>query len=122
MNFHLYVIRREKGVVSAVKKQGHCGACWAYSVISTIESNLAIHMDVDRTLSTQQMIDCAQNGNKGCTGGDTCLLLEWLRQGKIPIFDEETYPMTSEKEDCKSENLIHQGNQNVRVMSYTCDR
>lgn len=79
-----------------VRLQGGCGACYAYAVIEMIEANLAIHQNSTKTLSIQQMIDCAENGNNGCEGGDSCLLLEWLTQNKIKILTEKEYPKSSD--------------------------
>lgn len=113
--------RREKNKVSAVRKQGACGACWAYSVISTIESFLQINKGLERSLSIQQMIDCAQNGNKGCSGGHTCLLLQWLKKEKVPILTESDYPLNPDHSStCK--NGVSADEHYVRVVNYTCDR
>lgn len=119
--FSLYsMYRRGQGFVPAVRKQGSCGACWAYSVVSNIESALAINNQTKVTLSTQQMVDCAQNGNKGCGGGDTCLLLEWLKNDSIKIETESQYPMTEDK------NSICSANDNLtefyNIVDFSCDR
>lgn len=67
------------------------------------------------------MIDCAANGNNGCAGGDTCLLLQWLKKEKVPILTEDEYPINSDQNStCK--NSVHADQHYVRVMNYTCDR
>lgn len=59
-----FVYRRERGVVSEIRNQGLCGACWAHSVIGTVESMMAIERNSSTLeLSVQQMIDCAANNN-----------------------------------------------------------
>lgn len=113
--------RRERGVVSEVRNQGLCGACWAHSVIETIESMLAIERNssvID--LSVQQMVDCAANNN-GCLGGDTCNLLEWLVSKKISIYTMEEYPMNDVEAQCHMEEIRNMS-QTVRVNKFTCDR
>lgn len=44
---------REHGVVTPVKDQGHCGSCWSFASVATIESHAAIESGQLKTLSTQ---------------------------------------------------------------------
>lgn len=68
-----------------------------------IEANLAIHKNISVALSVQQMVDCARNGNNACSGGDSCLLLEWLVENQIKIRTEEDYRPSASgmNETCK---------------------
>lgn len=122
----LQVDWRKENVLLPVRKQGVCGACWAYSVIATIEANRAIRMGNKTRLSVQQMIDCAQNGNDGCKGGDTCMLFEWLAENHIPIRTEAEYPLSNDNQNvtCKIQTTIDekQAKQYVRLDDFTCRR
>lgn len=118
--------RRERGVVTEVRNQGLCGACWAHSVIETIESMLAIERNSSAIdLSVQQMVDCAANNN-GCLGGDTCNLLEWLVRKNVSIHTMGEYPMGEYRMN-DVETQCHMGeirniSETVRVNKFTCDR
>lgn len=46
---------RDKGVVTPVRGQGSCGACWAFSTIEVAESMLAIKNGTLYTLSVQEV-------------------------------------------------------------------
>jgi C1A family cysteine protease len=61
---------RKKGVVTAVKDQGMCGSCWAFSMVGAAESAGAIATGKLVSLSEQQVVDCSKNHNLGCNGGD----------------------------------------------------
>lgn len=91
-----------------------------------IESNLAIQKSINETLSVQQIIDCARNGNIGCNGGDTCSLLEWLVRNKIQIQTDADYPISNEHQNqtCKAQNTLDANSTKkfVRVTDYTCNR
>lgn len=57
MPFFFVVQRREKGVVTAVRNQNSCGACWAVSVVELIESVYALKTKSLSTFSVQEVGD-----------------------------------------------------------------
>jgi len=64
---------RTKTAVTAVKNQGGCGSCWAFSATETIESMYAIATGSLIELAPQTFVDCVLNprhcgGTGGCEG------------------------------------------------------
>ncbi|CAH0397070.1 unnamed protein product [Chilo suppressalis] len=108
---------RVKGAVGAVRNQGLCGACWAFSTVGTMESMAAINTGKLPALSVQEVIDCARLGNQGCSGGDICLLLDWLMITNTPVEVEKDYPLQLTNGVCKAKK----NTTGVRVTSFTCD-
>lgn len=126
INYILIISRRRNdNVLQKVRLQGTCGICWAFSVIEMMEAHLAIHRNIKRKLSVQQMVDCARNGNDGCNGGDNCLLLEWLIKERINIRTDDEYPVSTrgELQACKvSANDSVSGLDTFRATNFTCNR
>ncbi|KAH9505238.1 hypothetical protein Btru_059035 [Bulinus truncatus] len=97
-NLPLKVDWRDRGVINPVMDQGTCGACWAFSVVETIESMYAIQKNVSApSLSVQELIDC-DNYNKGCEGGDIKQACEWSHQNGVVWSDQ--YPLTDKTDTC----------------------
>jgi len=96
----------EQGKVSAVKDQGVCGSCAAFSAIGAVESCFIIANDANETvdLSEQHVLDCAygynytyedvQFTNFGCAGGMPFIYIDWLINGN-QVLNEESYPYVS---------------------------
>jgi C1A family cysteine protease len=78
--------------VTAVKDQGQCGSCWAFSATEEVESAwiLAGHAAVD--LAPQQTVSC-DTTDGGCNGGDTVSAYAYMEKNGVEA--EKSYPYTS---------------------------
>jgi cathepsin F len=80
---------------TAVKDQGYCGSCWAFSATEQIESD-AIRMGLLTTsdaLSPEQIVQC-DTMDDGCDGGNTETAFEYVKMAG-GIESDEAYPYTS---------------------------
>jgi C1A family cysteine protease len=67
------------GMVTPVKSQGQCGACWSFSSTGSIESANAIAGNGLISLSEQQLMDCSGSfGNHNCQGGWMTGAFKWV--------------------------------------------
>jgi C1A family cysteine protease len=57
-----------RNYVQAIKNQGGCGSCWAFSAVSALESYSALLGGNIPNLSEQNLVDCTYSYN-GCIGG-----------------------------------------------------
>lgn len=70
----------QKGATTAVKNQGNCGSCWAFSATEAVES--AVFMKTGKLpapLSTEQLVDC-DGEDSGCDGGDTSTAMQYIEK------------------------------------------
>jgi len=79
----------EKGAVTPVKNQGHCGSCWAFSTTGSMEGAHQIKTGKLVSLSEQQLIDCSWI-NLGCNGG--MMDRAFLYTMREPLETEADYP------------------------------
>lgn len=80
---------------TAVKDQGYCGSCWAFSATEQIESD-AIRLGLLTTsdaLSPEQIVQC-DTIDDGCDGGNTETAFEYVKMAG-GIESEDAYPYTS---------------------------
>lgn len=89
----------EKEVVTAVKNQGQCGSCWAFSTTGSLEGAYAQKKGELKSFSEQQLVDCSGSyGNQGCNGGLMNLSFFYVRDHGIA--EEKTIPYKGVKKTC----------------------
>jgi C1A family cysteine protease len=88
---------RSKGIETPVRDQGHCGACWAFSLAGAEESQLLIKKPgayskpgAEVARSVQALVSC-DTQMKGCDGGN--LDAKYLVNSGLPA--ESAYPYKS---------------------------
>ncbi|PIA34030.1 hypothetical protein AQUCO_03900140v1 [Aquilegia coerulea] len=91
---------REKGVVTAIKDQGQCGACWAFSATGAIEGINAIVTGKLVSLSEQELVECDTN-DSGCNGGLMDTAFAWIKSNG-GLNTESGYPYTGYEGTCKN--------------------
>jgi len=87
------------GLTTAVKNQGQCGSCWAFSATEQTESNWAMKHGLPQPLSVQQIVDC-DTSDGGCSGGRTETAYEYIMSAGGLEYDSE-YPYTGVGGTCQ---------------------
>ncbi|KAJ5069874.1 cathepsin l1 [Anaeramoeba ignava] len=64
--------------ITAVKNQGSCGACWAFSATAVAEGVFNLNDGILMDLSQQQVISCTTTC-AGCDGGVTSYALDYIQ-------------------------------------------
>lgn len=102
---------RDDGAVTPVKDQGHCGSCWAFSTVESMESACIVEGLCDKddpfVGAPAQLVDCDHGGDQGCNGGLPANAFKYLKHH--PLEKESDYPYIAHDEDCtykKSKGVI----------------
>ena len=107
---------REEGCVNAIRDQGQCGSCWAFSSVVALEGAHCAATGQLLEFSEQQLVDCAflKYGNFGCGGGlEQNAFTYWETHNAIA---RDAYPYTAKNGDCKYDSLTNTG---IEVATYT---
>uniref|UniRef100_A0A8C5CN85 Cystein proteinase inhibitor protein salarin n=1 Tax=Gadus morhua TaxID=8049 RepID=A0A8C5CN85_GADMO len=92
---------RRKGLVTAVKDQGSCGSCWAFSAVGSLEGQLKKTNGSLVSLSPQNLLDCSMRfGNHGCHGGYIVGAFLYIIKNN-GINSDAAYPYTGRIGSCK---------------------
>lgn len=97
---------RASGAVTAVKNQGACGGCWAFSSTGALEGATKIKTGKLVSLSEQQILDCDhQSQESGCNGGIMAAAFTYALTATITT--EESYPYVAHDGHCREERWTH---------------
>jgi len=90
---------RDHGAVNAIKDQGQCGSCWAFSTVANIEGVGMVETGKLLDLSEQQLVDCdTQDG--GCQGGLPSTAFQYMIDQGMGLEGESAYPYTAADGTC----------------------
>ncbi|KAJ0177974.1 hypothetical protein K1T71_006847 [Dendrolimus kikuchii] len=91
----------EHGAVTPAKDQRKCNACWAFTVIASIESHLLIHRNQKEILSEQFLLDCLTR-RKGCDSDSIQkTYADIVTDYGGVIRESDYYPYTAKREECR---------------------
>ncbi|CAG9579577.1 unnamed protein product [Danaus chrysippus] len=103
--FPAYFDWRDYGVVSPVKDQGGCKACWAFSAVACIESHLRILFSNEDVLSEQFLIDCAPD-HVGCNSTSVLKAFGTIVNDLGGVLRDSDYnPYEAKEEKCSWDPL-----------------
>jgi C1A family cysteine protease len=96
-----YVNWYEAGKVSESIDQTGCGACWAFTTATTLESLNAIRNNLHKVpvYSVQYLMDC-DDVDWGCDGGWMLDAYEFTRQNGIVAWKDYDRSYTARKNAC----------------------
>lgn len=79
-----------KGAVTAVKNQGTCGSCWAFSTVGALEGAMHVAGRKMVELSMQQILAC-DKGSNGCHGGSMDQAFAWVEKNGLVALQDDPY-------------------------------
>lgn len=85
-------------VLTPVKDQGKCNACYAFSGLGAVEAQYSAKSGIKESLSEQEIIDCSTE-NEGCVGGQPYLVYKYIMERGVSRTAD--YPFKGKKGVCE---------------------
>jgi len=84
------------GCIGNILDQGHCGSCWAFGAIESLEDRLCIFSQgkINVSLSEQFLVSCDETDD-GCDGGQPLNAWQFLQSEGAPLSSCYPYAMGS---------------------------
>ena len=105
------------GLLSAVKNQGRCGSCWAFSSTSALETFMRINGYYITRLSEQELVDCSKD-NFGCEGGFMHLAFDYIRKSN-GLVSHDKYPYYAKDQECSIDKHIKAAGSQLSEYQFT---
>ncbi|KAF0697771.1 Aste57867_11564 [Aphanomyces stellatus] len=87
--------------VNPIQNQGQCGSCWAFAVLSAVETTMCLKSP-NKTLvklSEQQLTSCdSATGNAGCQGGYPTKAIDYVAATGVCLLRDYPYVSGTSKE------------------------
>ena len=83
----------------AIKDQGNCGSCWAFSAVCSIEHKMFLKYNKILNLSEQQFVDCERK-NFGCRGGFLSTTFSFAVRNRLAL--SSSYPYIGVQKRCNN--------------------
>jgi C1A family cysteine protease len=83
----------------AIKDQGNCGSCWAFSTVCSIEHKMFFRYNGIRSLSEQQFVDCERK-SFGCRGGFLSSAFSFAVRNRLAL--NSSYPYVGVQKRCNN--------------------
>ena len=102
--------------VTAVKDQGQCGSCWAFSAVETVESAHILAGNTPVALAPEQVVDC-DTVDGGCNGGDTPTAYAYIKANGLQT--EQSYPYTAGNSGTASQCAYNKNKVVTKIAGFT---
>lgn len=90
---------RDHGAVNAIKDQGQCGSCWAFSTVANVEGVGSVETGKLLNLSEQQLMDC-DSADGSCNGGLPSNAFQFMIDHGMGLESESAYPYKAKDATC----------------------